>query len=214
MISKQLQELGKKRIAPYPCEGFLLGGGNEEADILFVGEAPGRDELQTHRPFTGRAGANLTGFLKEAGLNREDIYITSVVRSRPYKHDVKSSKKPIEERGNRTPTQKEIVAHAPLLDEMIKQLDPKLIVTLGAIALKRLVGPSLNLQDVHGKPFCTRLLQLPSLESSKLVRGERQQHVFPTFHPASVFYNPTLATEITNDMRQLRSVLDWLHEQG
>lgn len=187
MINAELIKHCQERLKPYPCEGFLLGGGNRNADLLFVGEAPGRDELTTQKPFTGKAGASLNRYLSELELTRDDIYVTSTVRSRPYKHDEKSKLKPVEQRGNRTPTQKEVLAHAPLLDETIAIIKPKVIVVLGAIALKRLTGNELSLKKVHGQAFCTQLLRLPSLEATRLERVGEKHVLFPTFHPAAIF---------------------------
>lgn len=207
MIDTELVKCCVERLKSYPCEGFLLGGGNSKADLLFVGEAPGRDELTTQKPFTGKAGASLNEYLSELALTRDDIYVTSTVRSRPYKHDDKSKLKPIKQRANRTPTQKEVLAHAPLLDETIAIMKPKVIVTLGAIALKRLTGNELSLKNVHGQAFCTQLLKLPSLQANRLERIGEKHVLFPTFHPAAVFYNPSLKRVIRMDMLALKELL-------
>ncbi|WP_059103937.1 uracil-DNA glycosylase [Shouchella shacheensis] len=207
MISSKLMVEVKKRMEPYPCEGFLLGGGDEKASVLFVGEAPGRDEVMTGKPFTGKAGQILDTYFHRLNLQRDDVYISSTVRSRPYKTDKKSAQKPIEKRGNRKPTQAEIIAHAPLLDAQIEAIAPKVIVTLGGVALHRLVGPDAKISIIHGRPFCTQIRMLKHWDDKRLSRGEQWHIVFPTFHPASVFYNPSLKQEIAGDMQQLRKLL-------
>ncbi|EMF45725.1 Uracil-DNA glycosylase family protein, clostridial type [Planococcus halocryophilus Or1] len=114
-ISKELAELGKERINGYPVEGFVWGSGPENPAIMLVGEAPGENEVETGIPFTGRAGKELMASLHSVGLAREDVYITSAVRSRPYKWGTKKKRNGeiIERKYNRAPTKKKSLPTHP-----------------------------------------------------------------------------------------------------
>ena len=91
-ISEEIAALGKRRIEGYPVEGFVWGSGPTNPALMLVGEAPGENELETGIPFTGRAGKELMASLQSVGLSREDVYITSAVRSRPYKWGAKKKR--------------------------------------------------------------------------------------------------------------------------
>ncbi|TSB46198.1 uracil-DNA glycosylase [Alkalicoccobacillus porphyridii] len=206
-LTNDLIEICKQRIQPYACEGFLLGGGNSQSKILFVGEAPGRQELIDGVPFSGKAGKVLDQYFEWLGIAKSEVYITSVVRSRPYKDNKQVLNKPIESRGNRTPTQAEIRAHAPLLDALIEDISPSIIVTLGGIALRRLTNNRESLIDIHGRSFEGPILRLKSLDSNRYELTKSSYTIFPTFHPASVFYNQRLKANIEQDMQTLKEML-------
>lgn len=146
------------------------------------------------------------------GISREDVFITSAVRSRPYKV-VKKEKdgQIIVKKYNRTPTQKEILAHAPLLDYNICSIQPKIIVTLGKIALERVTGMKGNLEKIHGKMMITPVQKLKRLDSSEMVWTDRKYKIFPLYHPAAVFYNRRLLQEIYEDLDQLKN---YIKEEG
>ncbi len=115
------------------------GEGDPDAMIMFVGEAPGREESKTGRPFVGRAGKLLTRLLKSAGIERENVFITSPVKFYP---------------GKRTPTRKEILHGREHLVKQIDVIKPKLIVALGNVALKALFPErKLAITQIHGKFF-------------------------------------------------------------
>jgi len=113
------------------------GEGPPHAKIMFVGEAPGAQEDKQGRPFVGPAGKMLTTMLAAAGLTRQDVFITSVVKCRPPR--------------NRNPKAGEIKACQPFLQQQIVLLKPQVICPLGNIALKTLLGPALTISQVHGK---------------------------------------------------------------
>ncbi|MEK4565746.1 uracil-DNA glycosylase [Alkalihalobacillus sp. FSL R5-0424] len=206
-VTNELIQLCKERMEPYACTGFLMGAGKEDAEIMLVGEAPGRQEVIENRPFIGKAGQVMDDYFTWLGLTREDVYITSVIRSRPYQKTKPGYEKPIDQRGNRTPNQAEILAHAPLLDAQIEEVDPKVIVTLGGVAFRRLTGMKERLTDVHGTPFQANILQVESLESNRYIPSDKTYTIFPTFHPASIFYNQKLKAAIEDDMRALKDYL-------
>ncbi|AGE77339.1 Uracil-DNA glycosylase superfamily [Bacillus thuringiensis serovar kurstaki str. HD73] len=147
-LVKQVQE----RSAPYQLEGFLSGQGPENPKFMLLGEAPGETEIHNGIPFSGRAGKQLMDFLERIDVTREEVYITSAVRSRPYKWREKKERNGeiIQKKYNRTPNQGEIVAHAPLLDYELEKIHPKLIVTLGNIGLQRLTGKKKQSQMYTG----------------------------------------------------------------
>lgn len=207
-ISEELAEMGKQRIKGYPVEGFVWGSGPENPAIMLVGEAPGENEVETGIPFTGRAGKELMASLQSVGLEREDVYITSAVRSRPYKWGVKKQRngEEVERKYNRAPTKKEIIAHAPILDREIKDVRPPLIVTLGNVGLQRLIGPKAKVTELHGV-----LMEAPILywheEEGVFKETDEVYHIFPTFHPASVFYNPPVRLLKDADWQRLKELI-------
>jgi uracil-DNA glycosylase len=118
---------------------FVFGTGNPNAEIMFVGEAPGRDEDLQGKPFVGRAGKLLDKMLAEVGLKREDVYIANILKSRPP--------------DNRDPLPDEIAACEPYLHAQIKLIKPKLICSLGRIAAQTLLRTKMTLGEMRGRWF-------------------------------------------------------------
>ncbi len=145
------------------------GEGRTGAAILFVGEAPGRDEDALGRPFVGRAGKILDAALVAAQLPREAVFITNLVKCRPP--------------GNRRPKRDEWETCRPYLIAQIDLVRPRAIVTLGATALRGLMGTGLELRESRRKPL--QFGRLP---------------VFPTYHPAAVLYNRRLEPALRRDL--------------
>ncbi len=123
--------LSQSRNKPVPGEG------PEDAEIMFIGEAPGFHEDQQGRPFVGAAGRFLEELLASIGLKREDVYICNVIKCRPP--------------GNRDPRPEEIEACRPFLDRQIELVKPKLIVTLGRFSMERYF-PGAKITRIHGQP--------------------------------------------------------------
>ncbi|WKA51488.1 uracil-DNA glycosylase [Planococcus liqunii] len=207
-IADDLVQLGIERIKEFPVEGFVRGSGPLHPALMLVGEAPGENEVETGIPFTGRAGKELMASLESVGLAREDVYITSAVRSRPYKWGSKKERNgtTTERKYNRAPTKKEIIAHAPILDTEIRDIHPPLIVTLGNIGLQRLVGPKAKVTQLHGVLMETPILMWDE-DKQAFTETEEVYHIFPTFHPASVFYNPPVRELKDEDWRKLGELL-------
>ncbi|TWT24679.1 uracil-DNA glycosylase [Planomicrobium sp. CPCC 101110] len=207
-ISDELAAKGIKRIEGFPVDGFVRGQGPMNPALMLVGEAPGENEVETGIPFTGRAGKELMASLAGIGLSREDVYITSAVRSRPYKWGQKKERngEVVKRKYNRAPTKKEIIAHAPILDAEIHDIRPPIIVTLGNIGLQRLVGPQAKVTQLHGVLMETPIL-IWNEETQTFEASEDSYHIFPTFHPASVFYNPPVRTLKDDDWRKLGELL-------
>jgi uracil-DNA glycosylase len=209
VIPETLVDLCKKRMEPYDCEGFVYGRGPMNPIIMIVGEAPGETEIYNGMPFSGRAGKVLDQFFHYLGVEREDIYFTSAVRSRPYKIVQKKSRdnEIIEKKYNRAPTLKEQLAHAPILDYEMQHINPKQIVTVGNIGLQRLVGKEYTISEAHGKLITSRVRRLSDLETNKWTWSNEKYHIFPTYHPASIFYNRSLEKEIYQDLDSLKEIL-------
>ncbi|XKE95214.1 uracil-DNA glycosylase [Metaplanococcus flavidus] len=207
-ISEELVALGLKRIEGFPVEGFVRGSGPLKPAVMLIGEAPGENELETGIPFTGRAGKELMESLSSVGLSRDDVYITSAVRSRPYKWGTKKKRngETVERKYNRAPTKKEIIAHAPILDTEISDIQPPLIVTLGNVGLQRLIGSQAKVTELHGVLLETPILRWDE-EKGAFKETMENYHIFPTFHPASVFYNPPVRYLKEDDWRKLGEIL-------
>ena len=130
----KLCPLHKTRTNAVPGEGPVT------ARVMFVGEAPGAKEDETGRPFVGRSGELLTTMIQDIGLSRDEVFITSILKSRPPK--------------NRTPKQDEIKACRPFLEKQIELINPKIVVLLGGVAISSLIGPW-KLSEAHGKVYET-----------------------------------------------------------
>ena len=165
---------------------FVLGDGPKDAEVVLIGEAPGKDEVMLGRPFMGKAGKNLQEFLETVGLRREALYVTNVVKFRPTKQNDKTGRI-----SNRPPTRKEIELFTPLLHEELMLVAPRLLITLGNVALQAVTGKGLNVGEVHG----TCVLPWSDEVSAK---------VFPLYHPASIIYNPALKTVYHRDLLLLK----------
>lgn len=116
------------------------GEGSASAHVMFIGEAPGASEDRAGRPFVGRSGELLTSMIQEIGLKRDDVFITSILKSRPPK--------------NRTPIKSEIDVCRPYLEQQIEIINPKIIVLLGGVAISSLIGPW-KVSEAHGKFYET-----------------------------------------------------------
>ncbi|MFZ5633971.1 MAG: uracil-DNA glycosylase [Bacillota bacterium] len=151
-------------------------GNPRTAEVVFVGEAPGANEIKHGIPFAGEAGKKLNDYLAEAGLTRDDVYITNVVRCRPTANGG---------RRNRTPT-REIPVCGGWLNRELEIIRPKIVVTLGNIALKWLCGKQYNIGDRHGR----------------LIHNGRFP-VYPMYHPAAAIYKKDLDGLIRSEFREL-----------
>jgi uracil-DNA glycosylase len=136
----------------------VFGAGNADAELMFVGEAPGAEEDRQGLPFVGRAGQLLNLLLEEIGMNREDVFIANVLKSRPP--------------GNRDPQPEEIRACEPYLWEQVRLIEPQVVCTLGNFATKLLSGSQTGITRVRGVPQVHRL-------------GGRAVFLLPLFHPAA-----------------------------
>jgi uracil-DNA glycosylase len=143
------------------CEtatNMVPGEGNPEADVMLVGEAPGATEDEQGRPFVGRAGQLLDELLAEAGLGREDVYITNVVKARPP--------------GNRDPKAREVEHHMPWLEAELALVQPSLVIPLGRHALAHFTDDA-KISEVHGAEVTERGRSLfPMYHPAAALRGQ------------------------------------------
>lgn len=161
----------------------VIGEGNHHARIMFVGEAPGRTEAATGRPFVGAAGKILDELLASIDIKREDVYITNIVKDRP----------PF----NRDPLPDEIVAYGPFLDRQIQIIQPAIIVTLGRYAMGYIMekfglsGQLKPISAMHGMTLDARAAYGPIT-------------IVPLYHPAVAVYNQASLETLKTDIRVLK----------
>ncbi len=207
---KELVEEVRKRSEGMKLEGINSGSGPKHPLLMLVGEAPGRNEIVNNIPFSGDAGKELNKSLEQLGLTRDEVYITSAVRSRPYaikKTFSKRENKEVTKYPNRKPTKKEILAHAPFLDYEIDYAQPKLIVALGNTGLERLLGSGHKISEEHGTVVeHTPILKLNSAKDGYTWSKERYT-IFPEYHPAAIFYNRKLTDIIVKDWEVIKPYL-------
>jgi DNA polymerase len=120
-------------------ERFVPAVGPEDAEVMLVGEAPGANEVEQGEPFVGRAGEKMNDVLHDIGVDREDLYITNLVKIRPPE--------------NRDPKKEEIEAWAPLLEQEIQEVDPDIILTLGNFASREMLDTKKGISKIHGRIF-------------------------------------------------------------
>jgi uracil-DNA glycosylase family 4 len=158
----------------------VFGAGNADAELMFVGEAPGAEEDRQGLPFVGRAGQLLNQLLEEIGLSREDVFIANVLKSRPP--------------GNRDPHPEEIAACEPYLFEQVRLIEPKVVCTLGNFATKLLTGSPAGITKVRGTP---QMLEL----------GGRPVRLLPLFHPAAALRTPAVKETLRGDFATIPELL-------
>jgi len=156
----------------------VFGEGAPDAPLMFVGEAPGRDEDRSGRPFVGRAGQLLTDMIAAMGFRREEVYIANVLKCRPPE--------------NRDPLPDEIAACSTYLLRQVDLVDPKVICTLGRFSMRLLIGEEVGgITRVRGRVF----------------RGYGGRTVVPTYHPAYLLRNPPAKREAWEDLKTILGIL-------
>lgn len=158
----------------------VLGEGSHTAHIMFVGEAPGENEAKTGKPFCGAAGRILGEMLESINLNREDVYITNIVKDRPP--------------GNRDPEPEEIELYAPFLDRQVDIIQPKVIATLGRFSMEYIMnrfglGDQITrISDMHGHTFTAK-------------RPWGKVEIIPLYHPAVALYKNSMKATLLEDFK-------------
>lgn len=159
----------------------VFGAGDANADLMFIGEAPGAEEDRQGLPFVGRAGGLLNDLLAGIDLTRDDVFVANVLKCRPP--------------GNRDPQPIEIDTCRPYLLSQVELIQPKVIATLGNFATKLITANQTGITRVRGKP------QVHTL-------GERTLQVFPILHPAAILRNPSQRPMMDEDFAALSRLLD------
>lgn len=162
---------------------LVMGDGNVNAEIVLIGEAPGKKEDEQGVPFVGAAGKFLNEMLAHAELNRADVYITNIVKYRPP--------------NNRDPRPEEKAAFLPFLLEQLQIIQPKVVITLGRHSMEYFL-PNMKISEVHG-----RLMKV-TVEGNEFA-------IMPLYHPAAALYNGSMRQILVSDfvaMAELVSQID------
>tara|TARA_B100000508_G_scaffold60333_1_gene47142 strand:- start:181417 stop:182019 length:603 start_codon:yes stop_codon:yes gene_type:complete len=185
-IRKELIKAKKAPLYSYRKENNYLpvpGEGRTNAKIVMVGEAPGKNEAETGRPFCGQTGKILDELFESINLDRESVFVTSVVKDRPQK--------------NRDPTKEEIAWYAPYLDRQIEIIAPKVVVALGRFAMEYLFDrygvdiEKKTISELHGSVFEGKV-------------GAQRIKIVALYHPSASIYNQKLKSVIKEDFKVLK----------
>jgi DNA polymerase len=189
---EQLDELKARILKDKVCEDLanqatqlVFGDGSPEADIVFIGEAPGKNEDEQGIPFVGAAGKFLNEMLGLIDLKREDIYITNIVKYRPP--------------NNRDPFPAEKQAFLPYLQAQLEIIQPKVLVTLGRHSMNCFL-PDLQISKIHGQPKRIKLQMKANDDVLTLV-------ILPLFHPAAALYNGAMRQTLIDDFTSIPLIL-------
>lgn len=158
---------------------LVMGSGNPNADVVFIGEAPGKKEDETGLPFVGAAGKFLDSLLESVGMSRDDVYITNIVKYRPP--------------NNRDPSPSEKAEFAPYLAKQLEIIAPKVVIALGRHSMEFFL-PSAKISEVHGQPHDVSFNGL-------------QLKVLPLYHPAAALYNGSLRHTLFDDFAIVPTLL-------
>jgi uracil-DNA glycosylase family 4 len=161
-------------------KNVVFGAGNADADLMFVGEAPGASEDEQGLPFVGRAGKLLETLLGEIGLQRNDVFICNTLKCRPP--------------GNRDPLPVEIENCHEYLYRQVELIQPRVICSLGNFATKLLRDDPTGITRLHGRP-------------EELTLGARTVRLYPIFHPAAALYTPSMLETLREDFSRLPELL-------
>ncbi len=192
-IGEQVLNLTESPLYKYRTENSFLpviGEGNTDAEIMFVGEAPGKNEALSGKPFCGKAGDLLDSLLDSINTPRESVYITNIVKDRPQE--------------NRDPSIEEIAVYGPFLDKQINIIQPKVIVTLGRYSMNYIMdrfglkNKIETISEAHGKVY-----------DAKTSYGNIV--IIPEYHPAATIYNRKLIPILEKDFKVIREVVHSNH---
>jgi uracil-DNA glycosylase family 4 len=158
----------------------VFGSGHADADLMFVGEAPGANEDQKGLPFVGQAGRLLDTLLEEIGLTRGDVFVANVLKCRPP--------------GNRDPLPQEIDSCQDYLFRQLELIEPKVVCTLGNFSTKLLRGDMTGITRLHGRDELRQI-------------GPRVVRLYPLFHPAAALYTPAMLATLREDFARIPELL-------
>ncbi len=159
---------------------LVMGDGNVDADIVFIGEAPGKNEDEQGLPFVGAAGKFLNEMLAAAEMDRGDVYITNIVKYRPP--------------NNRDPEPDEKKAFWPYLLKQLQIIQPKVVITLGRHSMEYFL-PGMKISAIHGEP-------------KRVKFGDDHLVIIPLFHPAAALYNGSLRQTLIDDFLMVPKIIE------
>ncbi len=163
---------------------LVMGDGNINADIVFIGEAPGKNEDEQGLPFVGAAGKFLNEMLAQAGMDRSDVYITNIVKYRPP--------------NNRDPLPEEKKVFWPYLLKQLQIIEPKVVITLGRHSMEYFL-PGMYISQIHGQP-------------KRIKFGDDKLVIVPLYHPAAALYNGSMRQTLIDDFLAVPEIIRKLQE--
>src|SRR5690348_15151930 len=161
-------------------QSVVFGAGNADADLMFIGEAPGANEDRQGLPFVGQAGRLLDQLLHEIGVARPDVFVANILKCRPP--------------GNRDPLPQEIDACQGYLFRQLELIEPLVVCTLGNFSTKLLRGDPMGITRLHGREEVRRI-------------GPRTVRLYPLYHPAAALYTPKMLEVLREDFGRLPGLL-------
>ncbi len=167
------------------AKNLVMGDGNSNADIVLIGEAPGKNEDELGLPFVGAAGKFLNEMLETVGMIRSDIYITNIVKYRPP--------------NNRDPLPDEKKAFWPYLVRQLNVIQPKIVVTLGRHSMEYFL-PNKKISMIHGQP-------------KRITFGNAKLVIVPLYHPAAALYNGSMRATLIEDFKKLPKIINILKNE-
>jgi uracil-DNA glycosylase len=186
---QQLDDVRKAILDKHICPelaaqatNLVMGDGNIDADIVFIGEAPGKNEDEQGLPFVGAAGKFLNEMLGEAGMDRSDVYITNIVKYRPP--------------NNRDPLPEEKKEFWPYLLKQLQIIQPKVVITLGRHSMEYFL-PDMKISQIHG-------------QAKRIKFGDDHLVIVPLYHPAAALYNGGMRQTLIDDFLLVPKIIEKL----
>lgn len=208
MAGKRVAPKSKATVerTPRPLGPYVPGYGNDSADVMFIGEAPGREEELRRRPFVGKTGMELKKLCDVNGIDLRDCYLTNVVKHRPSTGARK---------GNAAPSKEDIARDTPELVAEIEYVRPMVVVAVGLFATRWVLGdPAITMDESHGFAIGAANWRMAAevsggaadLDPERLI-AVHHFTVVPVYHPAAGFHNPELAQLVWSDFHLLGKFL-------
>lgn len=164
---------------------LVMGDGNLNAEIVFIGEAPGKNEDEQGLPFVGAAGKFLNEMLAAANMQRSDVYITNIVKYRPP--------------NNRDPLPAEKKAFWPYLLKQLQIIQPKVVITLGRHSMEYFL-PGMRISVIHG-------------QAKRIKFGDQKLVIIPLYHPAAALYNGSMRQTLIDDFVSVPKIIDLMNQE-
>lgn len=181
-LDRLREEIITRNICPElaaQATNLVMGDGNVDADIVFIGEAPGKNEDEQGLPFVGAAGKFLNEMLAQAGMVRADVYITNIVKYRPP--------------NNRDPLPEEKADFWPYLLKQLQIIEPKVVITLGRHSMEYFL-PGMKISQIHGQP-------------KRIQFGDKKLVIVPLYHPAAALYNGGMRQTLIDDFLMVPEII-------